>query len=183
MEPNVFTELLSPVNHELCDAWSPLKSTQNPFFPSDFSEVRTIAKVHSCSYHLDRHARYFGRRIAWRHKLLLYRRIPCMALVTKSMVKQDKQDLQVSDWQITVKHRKKKKCQGTEKNLSPRSTWHWGKSHGHPFSISHRLCNKWACDQVIPSLIFFYKDRESFTVTQMSVSKLQSIALTLGSGW
>lgn len=31
-----------------------------------------------------------------------------MALVTKSMVKQDKQDLQVSDWQITVKHRKKK---------------------------------------------------------------------------
>ena len=30
-----------------------------------------------------------------------------MALVTKSMVKQDKHDLQVSDWQITVKHRQK----------------------------------------------------------------------------
>ena len=33
-----------------------------------------------------------------------------MALVTKSMVKQDKQDkqdLQVSDWQITVKHPQK----------------------------------------------------------------------------
>lgn len=42
-----------------------------------------------------------------------------MALVTKSMVKQDKQDLQVSDWQITVKHQKKRSAKGLKKIFRP----------------------------------------------------------------
>ena len=76
-----------------------------------------------------------------------------------SQNQQDKHDLQVSDGQITVK---------LQQNEVPRD-WKisFAKeyvilgSYGHTFSISHRLWNKWACDQVIPSLIFFYKDRES----------------------
>lgn len=100
MEPNVFTELLSPVNLDPCDAWSPLKSTQNPFFLQISPNLEPLQKLI-----LDCHARYFGRRTVWRSRLLLYRRMPCMALVTKSVVKQDKHDLQVSDGQITVKRR------------------------------------------------------------------------------
>ena len=41
-----------------------------------------------------------------------------MALVTKSMVKQDKQDLQVSDWQITVKHRQKEVPRDRKKSFA-----------------------------------------------------------------
>ena len=130
MEPNVYTELLSPVNLDLCDAWSSLKSTQNPFFPSDFSEVRTIAKVHSCSYHL---------QLSFGSSRSILRKTHCVTIqitncIGEYLVWHWSQNQWLNKINMIFKfligklqwNTDKKKCQGTEKNQSPRNTLHWG---------------------------------------------------------
>ena len=71
MKPNIFTELFSPVNLDPCDL---AKYPESTFFLT-FLQKNSSMQPH----YLECHARHFGRRIAWRFKLLLYRRIPCTA--------------------------------------------------------------------------------------------------------
>ena len=156
MKPNIFTELFSPVNiHD-----RPLPSTQNPRFSKHF-----FKKSHPCSRIIwsvtldisedalrdDSNYYYIGEylvRHRWKNQWL------------------NKINIILSFWWSNYSGPPtKRSAMGLEKIFRQGIRYIGVKSHGHTFSISHRLCNKWACDQAIPRAKFFSTRTENHSHT------------------